>query len=95
MDYQENPVPDNSTYILDLVPGMLQPLEVIEDDPIMDKELSELDIEWIVAEVENCTKNVEVQNAKQLSCFVEPVTNDIATDFAKKKYAPATKKKAL
>ncbi len=28
MDYTENPVPDNCRYILDLVPGLLQPLEV-------------------------------------------------------------------
>ncbi len=55
---------DNSTYIPDLVPGMLQPLEVIEDDPLMDKALSELDIEKIVSEAELCTKNFEQQKEK-------------------------------
>ncbi len=28
MDYQANPVKDNSSYVPDVVPGMLQPLEV-------------------------------------------------------------------
>ena len=94
MDYQDNAVPDNSTYIPDLVPGMLQPLEVIEEDVISDKDLSELDIEQIVQESEECMKNVHAQSVKQMSCFAEPVSAATASDFSKK-YAPSTKKKAL
>lgn len=39
MDYQENPVPDNSHYVPELVPGVLQPLEVNEimEDPNVDE----------------------------------------------------------
>ena len=39
MDYQENPVPDNSWYVPELVPGVLQPLEINEimEDPKTDE----------------------------------------------------------
>ncbi len=48
MDYQANPVKDNLSYVPDLVPGKLQPLEVYDDDGISDEFLLNLDIESIV-----------------------------------------------
>ncbi len=50
MDYEANPVPDNSRYVPELVPGMLQPLEINEimDDTKTDEWLASVDIENIV-----------------------------------------------
>ncbi len=59
MDYISNPVPDNSRYIPDLVPGVLQPLELVDDDPVLDNIISKIDIEKIISEVEAETKKVE------------------------------------
>ncbi len=53
---------DNSSYVPDLVPGMLQPLEVneiMEDDPAVDDMLKNLDIESIVKSAEESVKNVD------------------------------------
>ncbi len=68
MDYQANPVKDNSRYVPELVPGLLQPLEIneiIEDDPAVNSLLSNMDLEPIVHEAEECTKDV----SKMLSRF--------------------------
>ena len=49
MDFSnEGPEADNGSYIPDLVPGLLQLLEVYEDQEISDEILSNLDIESIV-----------------------------------------------
>ena len=89
MDYSDNPPKDNS-YVLDLVPGVLQPLEVdeiMEEDPIADKLLSNLDIELIV-------KNAEQQYEKQMKRFLEPSKSESLTEITKKQYAPSIKRKA-
>ena len=67
MDYTETPAVDNSSYIPDLVPGMLQPLEVYEDDSVSDEVLSNLDIEAIVKEAELSigTPNVDSPNMEK------------------------------
>ena len=55
MDYSANPVADNSKYVPDLVPGMLQPLEIneiMEDDPTLDDMLKNLDIKLIIKSAE-------------------------------------------
>ena len=61
MDYEANPVPDNSRYIPELVLGMLQPLEIndIMDDPKTDEWLASVDIENIVQQAKASTKDVE------------------------------------
>ncbi len=61
MDYQENPVADNSHYIPELVPGILQPLEINEimEDPKTDEWLSMVDIEAIVQQAEQSTSNLD------------------------------------
>ncbi len=95
MDYSENPIKDNSRYIPDLVPGMLQPLEVIKDDPQLDKILSTLDVEAIVQESEAITKDVDNQIQKQLSHFPDPCNKEIVEDYSKHKFAPSTRKKSI
>ncbi len=95
MDYKENRVEDNSRYIPDLVPGILQPLEVLDNNPITDKVLSELDIEKIVSEAEACTKRIEDKQQKDMTHFAEPISSDVLQDYSKHKYTPSTKKKAL
>ncbi len=87
MDYTETPAVDNSSYIPDLVPGMLQPLEVYEDDSVSDEVLSNLDIEAIVKEAELSigTPNVDSPNMeKQLKWFPEPSDSSEVTKFSKK-----------
>ena len=55
MDYSNEPARENCTYILDLVPGLLQPLEIVEENDISDEVLLNLDIEAIVKEAELST----------------------------------------
>ena len=56
-------MPDNSIYVPELVPGVLQPLEVNEimEDPKTDKWLLTLDIEKIVQQAEQSMKHLDVQ----------------------------------
>ncbi len=59
MDYT-NGQADNSWYVPDLVPGVLQLLEIneiIEPDPKTDELLSKLDIEKIVQDAEKMTSD--------------------------------------
>ena len=89
---------DNSSYVSDLVPGMLQPLEVneiMEDDPAVDDMLKNLDIESIVKSAEELMKNVDQQVEKNLKHFGEPASAEMLSDFGRRKFAPSTKKKAL
>ena len=95
MDYSENPVQDNSRYIPDLVPGILQSLEVIEEDPALDSILSNLNVKALVKESEAMMKNVDNQVQQQMSCFPEPSKTEAMEEYSRKKFAPSTCKKAL
>ncbi len=98
LDYTETPEVDNSRYVPDLVPGILQPLEVneiMEEDPAFDKLLSTMDIEAIVSAAEESTKNVEQQVHKNLNHFPDPVSTDTLSEFSHRKFALSTKKKAM
>ncbi len=64
MDYGANPVPDNLHYIPDLVPGVLQPLEVIEDDPEFDNLLQNLDVEAIMQKQRNPLLSMKPQSRR-------------------------------
>ncbi len=61
LDFSDNPQVDNSQYILELVPGILQLLEINEimDDPVMDNMLSMLDIEKLVQDAEKNTSDYQ------------------------------------
>ncbi len=98
MAYQASPVPDNSSYILDLVPGMLQPLEIneiMQDNPAVDDMIKNLDIESIMKSTENLTKYVDPAVEKDMKRFAEPASAEMMNDFGKRKFAPSTKKKAM
>ncbi len=95
MDYQANPVQDNSRYVPDLVPGVLQPLEVLDEDPVLDEIMSEIDVEAIVKQAEECTADYQKSIEKDYHHFPKPSTEESLSDFTKKKYAPSTRKKAL
>ncbi len=82
MDYQANPVPHNSRYIPDLVPGVLQPLELLDEDTEMDKLLSEVDIEKIVREAEEATRTHSDTLAKAHWRFGTSVSKDELQDFS-------------
>lgn len=89
MDYTENPVKDNSSYLLDLVPGMLQPLEVYDDqEEIMsDKILSKLDIEAIVKQAEMFIGTVSMDSPdmeKQMNWFPDPSESAEVKHLSKK-----------
>ncbi len=96
MDYQENPVPDNSRYIPELVPGILQPLEINEimEDPNTDEWLSNLDIEKIVKQAEESTKDVEEKIQKDMKRFPEPTKPDTLQEFSMHTFSAATCRKA-
>ena len=86
MDYSNEPPRENCMYILDLVPGMLQPLEIVEDE-VPDEVLSSLDIEAIVKESELCTGTKSEDSAEmkqQLERFPEPTKNDEIECLGKK-----------
>ena len=52
---------DNSQYVADLEKGLLQPVEVFDEDLW----LSQIDLENIVQEAEDCTKNCVVEPGKK------------------------------
>ncbi len=92
MDFQENPVKDNSLYIPDLVPGTLQPLEVYEEDGISNEILLKIDIEAIVKELEGMTgTSSDKKLDKQLKRFPEPTTKEDLSNAMKKSYAESTR----
>ena len=95
MDYTENPPVDNSRYIPDLVPGVLQPLKILDDDPVVDNLISKMDIEKIAQESEQLTAGVQEKVQKDMQCFPEPHNKELLVKYRKKKFAPSTKKKAL
>ncbi len=72
MDYSENPVPDNSRYIPDLVPGILQPLQVYEiddqnapeDHAVPDELLSKLDVDKLIQDTEK--KDAEMKKTTSI-----------------------------
>lgn len=95
IDYQSNPVPDNSHYIPDLVPGVLQPLEVIEEDPEFDSLLQNLDVEALVKEADDYTAKYEASIKKDYHHFPDPSDSTQLGDFSKRKYAPSMRKKVM
>ncbi len=97
LDFSDNPQVDNSQYILELVPGILQLLEINEimDDPVMDNMLSMLDIEKLVQDAEKNTSDYQSSIDKNYEWFPAPTEANVLQDFAKKKFTPSTKKKAL
>ncbi len=95
-----NGEPDNSHYIPNLVPGMLQPLEDIlhsENDAF----LSMTDIEKLVKEAKESTGGLPppppapAPSDKDLKRFGQPVTNELLQDVSNKSFSAATKKKVL
>ncbi len=68
----------NLLYVLDLTPGMLQPLDIMEDDEL----LANLDIEKIVHKAEmmtqasdNVQKNVTIEPVAAKKCFATPISD--------------------
>ncbi len=96
MDYQENPVQDNSRYVPELVPGVLQPLEINEimEDPNTDEWLSKVDIEKIVKEVEESTKHIDPEVSKDFNYFASPIKLDTMQGFKTCMFSASTRKKA-
>ncbi len=92
MDYQENPVPDNSGYIPELVPGILQLLEVNEiiKDPNTDEWLSNLDIEKIIKQAAESTKDVQKQMDKDMNRFPEPTKKEMLQEFLTRTFSATT-----
>lgn len=87
MDYTDTLQVDNSSYIPDLVPGMLQPLEVYEDDGISDEVLSNLDIKAIIKQAEISMGMPSVDSPemdKQLKQFPEPSDSSDVQRLSKK-----------
>ncbi len=99
MDHSdEKGKPDNACYVPDLVPGVLQLLEIneiMEEDKSTDELLANMDIEKIVQEAESMTKNVDHQVNKQMHRFPDPVPKDNMIDMSKHKFSVSTKKKAM
>ena len=96
MDYSdEKGKLDNAHYIPELVPGVLQPLEIneiIEDDQT-DQLLANIDIEKIVQEAEAMTKDTDQQVQKQMQYFPDPLTKDSISDMSKRKFSALMKKR--
>ena len=79
MDYSNEPPCENTMYIPDLVPGLLQPLEIVEDSEILDEVLSTLDIESLVkqAKISTGTKSEDsAEMTQQMQHFPEPTKSD-------------------
>ncbi len=98
MDYT-NGQPDNSRYIPNLVPGMLQPLEELSDNET-DQFLSIIDIEVLVKQVEKTTGGLpsakeQTPPEKQLKHFADAVSKEKMCDIGSKSFSAATKKKAM
>ncbi len=87
MDYQANPVKDNSSYVPELVLGILQPLEVNEimEDPVADQIIAQLNVEDLLSEAEQSTKKLDDQ-------FADPVDKVSKEEMSKRQFAPSTKK---
>ena len=84
MDYQANPVPDNSRYVPEFVPGLLQPLEIneiIEDDPAVDQILANLDVESLVKAAEDLTNSISKPEEKDLQMFAAPAPSETMKEF--------------
>ncbi len=96
MDYQENPVADNSHYIPELVPGILQPLEINEimEDPKTDEWLSMVDIEAIVQQAEQSTSNLDPKVSKEMNHFPSPTKKQTLDEFKTCTFSASTRKKA-
>ncbi len=92
MDYDANAVPDNSRYIPELVPGILQPLEINEimDDLKIDEWLATVDIENIVQQAKESMKQVEKELDKGLKQFPEPTKPDTVQQFSTRTFSAAT-----
>lgn len=102
MDYT-NGCPDNSRYIPNLVPGMLQPLEDISD---MDNDdfLSTINTEKLVKQAEESTGSLPtpvsltpkpLPSEKDLKYFGQPVSSEDMKDVTNKSFSTAMKKKTL
>ncbi len=98
LDYSDQKgKPDNACYVPELVPGVLQPLEIneiMEDDPATDELLSKLEIEKIVEESEALTGSLP-NSDKQMSQFPKPATKDSVIDMGKWRFSASTRKKAM
>ncbi len=68
---------------------------MIDEDPQLDSILSNLDVEALVKESENLTKDVDNQMEQQMSRFPKPSSDQVIEEYSKQKFAPSTRKKAL
>ncbi len=94
MDYSNDQ--DNSRYIPNLMPGMLQPLEELSDVET-DQFLSTIDIDALVKEAENSTGGIPnpVPAQKDLKCFGKPTSQEDLNKVTNHSFSTATKRKAL
>ena len=99
MDYT-NGQPDNSHYIPNLVPGVLQPLEELSD--LGDEYLSTIDIEALVKQAEYSTGGIPQHHGpspapaeKDLKRFGSVTTDETFKEAMNRSFSIATKHKAL
>ena len=76
LDYSDQQ--DNSHFVLELANGILQPVEVFDEDAF----LSQIDLEKLVQEAENSTKDLPqkkqtIPEKAATDCFVEPTNPEV------------------